>query len=137
MKRILLFWSLEYYTFLFNVDTNEVLYRLLRSLIPYPPTFLDLVKRNPDLYGPFWIASTLIFFITFSSHIAAYLSSGSSYEYDVGKLRYLGVQMKKKRKLMNFMIFSIVLLQQQCMDIWRCFQWHFRLCYDITTSICS
>lgn len=70
------------------MDTKEVLYRLVRSFLPIPPTFLELIKNNPDMYGPFWIASTLVFSITFSSHIAGYLISGQTFNYDVGKLSF-------------------------------------------------
>jgi hypothetical protein len=56
------FWNVEYYSFLFDVDTKDVTIRLLRSLLPYPPKFFDIIKPNPDLYVPFHL---LFHFIRF------------------------------------------------------------------------
>jgi len=54
----------------------EVLERLKKSLIPWPPNFINIVRANPDLYvshhlfcleinnfryGPFWITTTVVF----------------------------------------------------------------------------
>ncbi len=41
----------EYYRYLFNLDTDEFLQRLWKSLIPWPPNFINIVRANPDLYS--------------------------------------------------------------------------------------
>lgn len=53
----------------FNIDTDELKLRLLYSLNPQKTSdFLETVLNKPDLYGPFWLGSLLIFLmIVFSS----------------------------------------------------------------------
>ncbi|KAM7272487.1 hypothetical protein ACFE04_027150 [Oxalis oulophora] len=45
----------------FDVDTIDVLERIKDSLFPFRGTFTEKTSTNPDLYGPFWICTTLIF----------------------------------------------------------------------------
>ncbi|MBA0803798.1 hypothetical protein Gohar_013969, partial [Gossypium harknessii] len=59
----------------FDVDTTDVLDRLKESLYPFRGTFTEKTATNPDLYGPFWICTTLIFvaasigtFVTYVAH---------------------------------------------------------------------
>ncbi|XP_048868730.1 LOW QUALITY PROTEIN: protein YIPF1-like [Brienomyrus brachyistius] len=70
------FWTFEYYQSFFNVDTLQVLDRVRGSLLPLPGR--NIVKHhlrsNPDLYGPFWICVTLVFSMTISGNISAFLS---------------------------------------------------------------
>ncbi|KAI0311083.1 Yip1-domain-containing protein [Amylostereum chailletii] len=73
-------WSIDYYQSFFDVDTKTVLFRCLNTLNPFSPTYTSAhLNPSPDLYGPFWSLTTLIFslFITSSlaSSIASYLSS--------------------------------------------------------------
>ena len=54
------FWTITYYQPLFDVDTVQVLNRIKSALLPRPRgAFFELVAANPDLYGPFWIATTV------------------------------------------------------------------------------
>ena len=48
----------------FRVTTNEVLLRVFFSLIPFNIKFYDISTENPDLYGPVWIYTCLIFIIS-------------------------------------------------------------------------
>jgi len=68
------FYNIEYYQFLFNVDSKEVGQRLLRSLFPYPPNFIDTMRANPDIYGPFWITSTVVFLMFAAGNFGGYLN---------------------------------------------------------------
>ncbi|PIN22041.1 hypothetical protein CDL12_05260 [Handroanthus impetiginosus] len=59
----------------FDVDTSDVLERIKDSLFPFRGSFSEKTASNPDLYGPFWICTTLIFvaasvgtFVTFLAH---------------------------------------------------------------------
>ncbi|KAG6426043.1 hypothetical protein SASPL_110257 [Salvia splendens] len=59
----------------FDVDTADVLERIRDSLFPFNGTFSEKTANNPDLYGPFWICTTLIFvaasigtFVTYVAH---------------------------------------------------------------------
>lgn len=70
-KRFL--WTLSFYAQFFDVDTSEVLRRCSSALYPRAP-FLDILDGNPDLYGPFWIATTLVFILFMAATISQYLS---------------------------------------------------------------
>lgn len=63
------FWTIEFYRPYFNVDTNEVLQRIFRSLTPFRFGFIETAKTNPDFYGPFWIATTLIFVLAMAGNL--------------------------------------------------------------------
>ncbi|CAN1161383.1 Protein YIPF1 homolog, partial [Linum perenne] len=59
----------------FDVDTADVLERIKDSLLPFNGSFTEKTAENPDLYGPFWICTTLIFvaasigtFVTYVAH---------------------------------------------------------------------
>ena len=47
--------------------------RCRSALYPKSP-FLDLLDNNPDLYGPFWIATTVIFILFLTGTISQYLA---------------------------------------------------------------
>ncbi|KAF8654802.1 hypothetical protein AX16_003371 [Volvariella volvacea WC 439] len=82
------FWTLDYYQQYFDVDTQTVLQRCYATLIPSSNgTYIATHLNPPDLYGPFWTLTTLIFTIFLSSSLAAsisaYLSApGEAYDYD-------------------------------------------------------
>ncbi|XP_037815304.1 protein YIPF1 [Lucilia sericata] len=76
------FLTLEYYQQFFNVDTLMVLERIANSMIPKraPGNYLkSIIGQNPDLYGPFWITTTLIFSIAISGNIASYLQAADDH----------------------------------------------------------
>ncbi|KAJ7594378.1 hypothetical protein C8J56DRAFT_1012646 [Mycena floridula] len=81
------FWTVEYYQSYFDVDTTTVLKRCYSTTIPPFTNFISMHLNPPDLYGPFWTQTTLIFTLFLSSSLAAsisaYLSSpGTEYDYD-------------------------------------------------------
>ena len=83
------FFSLDYYSRYFDVDTMLVFNRAWQTMYP-KDDFVDTVLNGaPDLYGPFWLPTTLIFALFFSSSlsasIAAYLA-GLPYSYDFSRL---------------------------------------------------
>jgi len=71
-KRFL--WTLSFYAQFFDVDTNSVLSRCWAALFPRA-NFLDVLEGNPDLYGPFWIATTVVFILFLGGTISQYLAS--------------------------------------------------------------
>lgn len=76
-------WSLSFYAQFFDVDTSTVLSRCTAAL--YPRTnFLDILDGNPDLYGPFWIATTVVVILFLTGTISQYLSRQHKdhFEYD-------------------------------------------------------
>ena len=53
----------------------------------YPrANFLDVLDGNPDLYGPFWIATTVVFILFAGGTVSQYLSdtgkSSDGFRYD-------------------------------------------------------
>jgi hypothetical protein len=74
-KRFL--WSLSFYSQFFDVDTSSVLSRCWAALYPRA-NFLDVLEGNPDLYGPIWIATTVIFILFLGGTINSYLASTGS-----------------------------------------------------------
>lgn len=75
------FWTIEYYQKYFDVHTNEVVERIISSVLPQKVSrnyFDEKIKGKPDLYGPIWISVTLIFTIAVSGNIASYLQNANS-----------------------------------------------------------
>uniref|UniRef100_A0A2P2IW84 Protein YIP n=1 Tax=Rhizophora mucronata TaxID=61149 RepID=A0A2P2IW84_RHIMU len=70
----------------FDVDTSDVMERIKDSLFPFRGTFNEKTASNPDLYGPFWICTTLIFVAasigTFVTYIAHKLQK-KEWDYDI------------------------------------------------------
>ncbi|XP_020213591.1 protein YIPF1 homolog [Cajanus cajan] len=70
----------------FDVDTSDVVERIRDSLFPFRGSFNEKTATNPDLYGPFWICTTLIFVAasigTFVTYIAHKLKS-KEWDYDI------------------------------------------------------
>ncbi|KXS17162.1 Yip1-domain-containing protein [Gonapodya prolifera JEL478] len=83
-------WSLDYYKQYFDVDTDQVMKRVMASFVP-SDMFLQQISSNLELYGPFWVPTTVIFslFVTTSvaGSIVAYLS-GKTFDYDFSLLSF-------------------------------------------------
>lgn len=76
--------SFDYYKRYFDVDTEQVLFRLKSSFWPlHKPRFIQSIEGKGDLYGPFWVATTLVFAIAFSGNIVDYKNSIGKGEQDV------------------------------------------------------
>ncbi|KAE9988306.1 hypothetical protein EG328_011679 [Venturia inaequalis] len=80
-------WSIQFYAQFFDVDTNEVIKRCWAALYPRA-NFLDVLEGNPDLYGPFWIATTVVFILFMTGTISWKLDHRGQehYSYDFGLL---------------------------------------------------
>ncbi|XP_055348311.1 protein YIPF1-like [Paramacrobiotus metropolitanus] len=83
-------WTWKFWQSFFDVDTSEVLRRMFLSFVPYPKYLKSesveaFIGAKPDLYGPFWIGSTLVFIIAVLGNIASYFHNRGenfSWEYD-------------------------------------------------------
>jgi len=75
------FWTLGYYRPFFDVDTKQVLSRLIHSLLPLRANFFERISSNPDLYGPFWICTTLIFILVVTNSFDNYINKTEKYEF--------------------------------------------------------
>lgn len=71
------FWHVRYYAAWFNVDTADVAARIAFSSVPLSDKFFDKLNRNPDLYGPLWISSTVVFMLAATGNFADWLTSAS------------------------------------------------------------
>ncbi|CAN9502748.1 unnamed protein product [Ophioblennius macclurei] len=71
------FWTFEYYQKFFDVETRNVKERIIGSMLPWPgKSFIHVyLRRNPDLYGPFWICTTLVFAIAISGNFSKFLAN--------------------------------------------------------------
>ncbi|KAI1272580.1 hypothetical protein F5Y07DRAFT_379551 [Xylaria sp. FL0933] len=67
-------WTLSFYAQFFDVDTNSVMARCWAALYPRA-NFLDVLEGNPDLYGPFWIATTVVLILFLGGTISQYLAN--------------------------------------------------------------
>ncbi|EEQ30652.1 hypothetical protein McanMca71_000655 [Microsporum canis] len=76
-------WSIAYYNRYFDVDTSEVFRRCVATLYPRS-NFLDVLDGNPDLYGPFWIATTVVVILFLTGTVSQYLARRGDhhFEYD-------------------------------------------------------
>ncbi|KAL3843965.1 hypothetical protein ACJIZ3_001368 [Penstemon smallii] len=75
----------------FDVDTSDVLERIGDSLFPFRGSFTEKTANNPDLYGPFWICTTLIFVAasigTFVTYLAHKLQN-KEWNYDINMMTW-------------------------------------------------
>ena len=65
----------------FDIETDEIKERLIASIIPLNSNFYNLIESKPDLYGPFWIYTTLIFVIAASGSMTKYLQGITNEDY--------------------------------------------------------
>lgn len=69
------FLNISYYQPYFDVTTTDVLNRMKSPFIIWKDDFFESVAQKPDMYGPFWISTTLVFFVAVTANINAYLST--------------------------------------------------------------
>jgi hypothetical protein len=79
--------SIRFYQPYFDVDTNEVIQRIMNAVFfcNRENNFMTMINDKPDAYGPFWIATTLVFSLAVTSHINNWLTSWlqqKAWEYD-------------------------------------------------------
>eukprot|EP00727_Mastigamoeba_balamuthi_P006299 m51a1_g229 hypothetical protein (802) ;mRNA; f:97054-101951 len=81
-------WRPAYWQPYFDVDVGDVLVRMLAGgFWPFGKHFLDFVHPRADLYGPFWITTTLIFLIAAIKNMSEYIQywrygQANSWQYD-------------------------------------------------------
>lgn len=82
-------WQIEYYQKYFDVDTQQVLQRLIGSITPRPNNsyFDSNIRQNPDLYGPFWVCVTFIVTVGISGNIVNYFHEpDAEFQIDFSKI---------------------------------------------------
>lgn len=58
----------------FNVEVDDVKNKIISSMIPFNKNFSKEVEEKPDLYGPFWLYTTLIILLVVTANFARYLT---------------------------------------------------------------
>jgi len=64
------FYQINYYRPYFDVDSSDIVLRASKTLLPFGSNFFDYITPTPDLYGPFWIATTLIFLMAVTGNFS-------------------------------------------------------------------
>ena len=59
----------------FKVTFNDVKTRIIKSFLPINNSFFEIAIENPDLYGPFWIYTTLIYVIAAGGALSYYFTN--------------------------------------------------------------
>ncbi|KAL6587055.1 hypothetical protein OROMI_000033 [Orobanche minor] len=83
--------SVSSYKAYFDVYTSDVLERIKDSLLPFSGTFNEKTSNSPDLYGPFWICTTLIFVAASIGTFVTYISNkikSKNWEYDINVVQW-------------------------------------------------
>ena len=70
--------TLEFFAQYFDVSTDDITKRLMYSLLPFNGRFHAVYMEKPDLYGPFWIYTTLVIVLAIAGNLSRYLQMGSA-----------------------------------------------------------
>lgn len=62
----------------FRISSGDLFKRIGFALVFFRPSLVDEISTNPDLYGPFWIYSTLILVLASSGNLSTYFMSTST-----------------------------------------------------------
>ncbi|KAL6769623.1 hypothetical protein ACKKBG_A31755 [Auxenochlorella protothecoides x Auxenochlorella symbiontica] len=85
------FYNVRRYRTYFNVDTSDVLGRIFRAIaLFFKSDFHEFISPNPDLYGPFWVATTLVFVSAVTGNYASYLAWKRSHAGDEASTGWYG-----------------------------------------------
>lgn len=93
-ERMLFCFSIESYQQYFDVNTSDVKTRIIAAVKDcnavnrFREQVLGREGSSPDLYGPWWITTTLVFLVAVTSNLSMYLHADSSedFEYDVNHI---------------------------------------------------
>ncbi|CAH1983402.1 unnamed protein product [Acanthoscelides obtectus] len=115
------FWSIEYYQKFFDVDTKDVVERILASVTPkWDNSLKHHLRTKPDLYGPFWISVTLIFTIAISGNVANYFQHASEkyhWRYDFHLVSYAATSIFLYVTLVPFILWALLKWSVQVTDL--------------------
>lgn len=115
------FWTIEYYQKYFDVDTKDVVERIIASITPkWDNSLKHHLRTKPDLYGPFWISITLIFTIAISGNIANYLQHASPsyhWKYDFHLVSYAATTICLYITLIPFTLWGLLRYSTQAGDV--------------------
>lgn len=96
------FWTLAYWQQYFNINTTDLTDRMLGTVST--KSFSTILNSNPDLYGPFWIPTTVIFLLFASSTVATSISSN---RIDISILTFAAIIVYSYLAIMSGLIYAI------------------------------
>jgi hypothetical protein len=75
----------KYYEEFFQVSEQEVLERVLATVMPpFNDEFVELIRPKPDFYGPFWIMATIVLLLgvvgNFANYVLSKFSDSAAFE---------------------------------------------------------
>lgn len=115
------FWSIDYYQKFFDVDTRDVVERIIASVTPkWDNKLKHHVQTKPDLYGPFWISVTLIFTIAISGNVANYLQHANTkyhWKYDFHLVSYAATAIFAYVTLVPSILWGLLKWSSQVNDV--------------------
>eukprot|EP00771_Trimastix_marina_P000995 gnl/Trimastix_PCT/2036.p1 GENE.gnl/Trimastix_PCT/2036~~gnl/Trimastix_PCT/2036.p1 ORF type:complete len:268 (+),score=48.21 gnl/Trimastix_PCT/2036:616-1419(+) len=113
-------YTLSFWQRFFNVDTTTILKRIAVSAIPYRPVLRQHIQASayPDLYGPFWIITSLIFFMGMTGNIAAWtafrpIPAHPAWHYDFTKITFATFLLYPYSLLLPLAIWASIRFKQQ------------------------
>ena len=65
----------------FNIELNDLKLKLKGAIIPFNKSFYQSIEINSDLYGPFWIFTTIIFLIALIGNVTSYFQAEDKENY--------------------------------------------------------
>jgi hypothetical protein len=106
------FWHVRYYAGWFNVDTSDVASRIAFSSVPLSDKFFEKINHNPDLYGPTWISSTVVFMLAATGNFADWIDFASqhgmqsyAWTYDFTKMTFGATIVYGYASLIPFLVY--------------------------------
>ena len=102
------FLTLDYYQSYFDVSTSEVGERVLAGMVPVRSRLVDKLQPQPDLYGPFWLAVTLILVTAVCGNIANVVEKESNWEFHFHEVTLVGCCVYAYTWLVPFLLWSFL-----------------------------
>ena len=75
------YFSLVYWSDFFDVNQTEMIDRLTTAIHPNKMNIGTIIRAKPELYGPFWICSTIVFSIFAFGNLSRFIA-GHEYNFD-------------------------------------------------------
>ena len=95
----------------FKVTFNDIKTRIIKSFMPINNSFFDIAVEKPDLYGPFWIYTTLIYVIAAGGALSFYFTNSVN--------NYFQAFVPVAGSILYFFGFGFPLLMWLCLKIYK------------------
>ncbi len=109
----------------FNVELEDIKQKIKGSLIPLNKSFYQSIDIEADLYGPFWILTTIIFLISLIGNFSSYI-----YAEDKEKFVYDYNHVPHAILIIYGFGFGAPII------LWLIMKFIFRIDIDLVTNIC-